>query len=235
MTCWAAAHSKCEGGISREHLISPGVLGAGAVNVQGFDWCQGREIRVGVGSLVSKVLCRKHNSVLESADRAGIAAIRIFEGSLRSTGRIDGVMFERWLLKTAINVTYEGSLRIGMGMTDSEPGIPSPYLLAVVFGDLDFTHKMGAYFLFPRCSFEYRAGEISIVPIHKNGEVGGFLFSLRGIFVLLSLCPGHDPPPLQELGIEVATHLAGVKPMYRCGSIIVSNSEGSEDRISFDW
>jgi len=196
---------------------------------------------VGLSAVASKILCRKHNSELSAVDSQGIVAIRALDGSAPALGSesqtlVNGEIFERWLLKTAINVSYGSSLVLGVGMADSQPGIPPPYLLAVVFGGLAFSHRMGAYFLIPACDFKFRSGEITVIPIHKDGQIGGFYFHLRGVDLFLSLLPGSHPPTLRELGpTSLPQHILDAEPHYRSSSIITSTNDGPPLQIRFSW
>jgi hypothetical protein len=247
-TCWAQSYSECEGKISREHLLSAGIFEQKEIYVQGFDWCMGEEKRISVASLTSKILCSKHNNALSDVDQAGIDAVRIFESTLPPSMRtmkssnapkyVDGYNFERWLLKTAINLSVGGKNHIGVGMSNSEPGKPSPYLLAVVFGRLKFTHEMGLYFFFQK-EYKCRVGLFGVYPIIKNEEIGAFVFNLRGIDVLLSLFPGHAPPSLRNLGIKEDSgdnsYILDSTPSYRNPSLEVNNINEISHKIYFKW
>jgi hypothetical protein len=140
-TCWAASNQDCGLGPSREHIVSNGLFPERSVHVSGFDWCEGETRSVGVNAIARQILCRKHNSALSEVDAEAIKAIAFFQRSEppTSAGRpgsnhIDGHKLERWLLKTAINVAYGGDLHLGVGMSGSQPGLPSPYLVDVALG-----------------------------------------------------------------------------------------------------
>lgn len=237
--CWASGFDACSEKMSREHLISKGIFNGSVASVQGFDWCIDKPVRVGIGSLTAKILCSKHNSLLEAADRAGIQAVRVFESSVLNwqaeNSSIDGFLFERWLLKTAINTSFGADDFIGVGMTDGQPGIPSAYLLQVVFGKMQFTHKMGAYFYFPDGEYKTLFGEILISRMRKNQEIGGFLFCFSGIYVFLSLFPGHAPPSFLELGVNTFSEIIHSKPIYRVGSIITTANNSEKRLIKINW
>ena len=237
--CWAKSHSACSQGLSREHIISAGIFDQPTIFVQGFDWCQ-EEKEIGLSGLTSKILCRRHNSILESADRAGIAAIRVFDETINpsqgTADTINGLELERWLLKVAINLSFRGSEKLGVGMLGTEAGYPAPYLLEVVFGNRIFDYQMGVYVLFPAGEYRFRRGEIVVTPIRRNNEIGGVYFSLRGIHVFLSLLPGHAPPPLGKLGnITLPKHVLEANPCYRPSSIIIPKLDGIKSTIKFGW
>lgn len=192
---------------------------------------------------------RKTNSALSSIDQAGIDAVRIFESTLPDNAKsvdilkakqyVDGHKFEKWLLKTAINVSYKGENHIGVGMADSEKGKPSSYLLAVVFGELNFTHKMGLYFLYPNNQYRFKAGSFHVFPVIKNNMIGAFVFHVRGIDFLLNLFPSYAPPSLRSLGINVATgdydYILDAEPIYRGSSMTVINENNVQQSIYFKW
>ncbi len=249
MKCWANKYSPCNGKLSREHYISKSIFEQQFIYVKGLSWCKNEEKKISIASLTKKVLCEHHNSLLSEIDLAGINAIRVFEQLLpediRSTKTlpesqvIDGLNFERWLLKTAINLTYGGELHLGVGMTDSEPGKPSQYLLQVVFGDLPFTHKLGLYTLCYNSLEKFMVGSISFTPIQQDNRIAGFLFHLRGFDFFLSLYPGHAPPQLGTLGIgddgKVPKYIAEAIPEYRRNKIIAFNEKKEPLEVQFEW
>jgi len=247
--CWAATHSACSGKISREHYVSSSVFEQQSIFVQGFHWCAENEKEVSVASITAKILCQSHNSALSPVDQAGAEAVRAFEStwpteirSMDTTNAkltIDGPLMERWLLKTAINVSVNGGYHIGLGMTDSQVGQPSPYLLAVAFGELPFSHKMGLYTLFPGECQRMKAGSFSVYPLRKNGSLGAFVFHVRGFDFLLNLFPGHAPPCLRELGINRDPggrhYLLDCNPQYRIRSMVSRNDVGGRHEIFIKW
>lgn len=236
--CWAAGHSPCGGGQSREHLISRGVLNQSEVFVQGLPWCAGGEKRIGVSSATAKILCRDHNSALGELDVAAAHAVRGFESvdEVPHPAPVDGLRFERWLLKTAINFAFGKTEHLGWGMVGSKPGEPSRYLLDVVFGTTPFTAEMGAYFLFPSHSFHFRAGEIVLVPITKEQTIGGVYFGLRGVNVFLSLVPGATPASLRALGLtDLPAHVLDALPVFRPPSMTTSTDAGAPRPILIQW
>jgi hypothetical protein len=233
--CWANYRGDCDRGMSDEHLLSKALFPEKVVYVSGFSWCGEKEHRIGINSLQRRFLCTKHNNDLSLTDEEGARAVKAF--ALGKTEKaLHGPLLERWLLKTAINLSIDSELHIGCGMNNSTPSWPSPYLLAVAYGDLPFSAKMGMYFLIPCGSYAHRDGEIVVVPIHRDGEIGGFLFGLRGQFVFLSLFPGHVPPNLGTLVPELFPAPLNVAEMiYRPRSISIQIECGIGYEIGIDW
>lgn len=236
--CWASEIGLCAGGLSREHLISKAVLKQDRLLIQGYDWCLDEPKEVSLSSLVRKHLCRYQNSLLSVIDEAGVRVVEAFESDDSNTNDIilDGPLFERWLLKCAINSAYGGKDCLGVGMTDAVPGKIPRYLLDVVFGSQSFVLSMGAYFLYPAGEFRYRAGEIATTAISKNGEIGGVYFHLRGFDIFLSLFPGHAPSTLGELGITcLPDHVLTARLEYRSRALTTHLVGASERTIQFFW
>jgi len=247
-SCWASKHSDCEGKISKEHLVSSGVFEQKNIFVQGFDWCK-KEKEIGVKNITSSILCEKHNNGLSKIDQAGIDAFKTIESLLPSHAQsmdvskakkyIDGYNFERWLLKTAINLSVNQNFHIGASMTDSQIGLPSPYLLAVLFGELDFSHEMGLYFLFPNDKYDFKAGSLLMSPVVKDQIIVAFIFHIRGIDFVLSLYPGHTLPSLKSLGVENPTgdfdYVLDVSPQYRSKIFTTKHGSNTKKQIVFRW
>src|SRR3972149_5105096 len=75
--CWAESLGDCDGGISREHIVSKSLFVSSYVDVKGFEWCKEETERIGLASLTKKVLCRKHNSQLSKIDSAAAHAFDV--------------------------------------------------------------------------------------------------------------------------------------------------------------
>ena len=233
--CWANYRCDCDRGMSKEHLLSKALFPDQLVYVSGFAWCEGTEKRVGINSLQRKFLCAKHNNDLSQTDQAAVLAISAFTTG-KGTPPVMGLLLERWLLKTAINLSVGSNLHIGSGMADSKTGWPSPYLLAVAFGDLLFSACMGAYFLLPQQPYSHRAGEFLVTPIYRDGAIGGFVFGLRGQFVFLSLYPGHVPPAIGLLAPSLLPEPLGTATLvYRPHSLLLQIGSSAPINVQLEW
>lgn len=242
--CWAAACGGCDGGPSAEHLISKNLFPEGAVQVSGFPWCDGETRSIGINGLQRQILCRAHNSALSEVDAEAMKAVGKFQlaaspcnSAALSTNSIDGLKLERWLLKTAINLSFEGTLHIGVGMNGSVPGLPSPYLIDVAFGKLPFTHKMGAHFLISEKETLHNPNQIAVIPIFKEGHIGGFYFDLRSQAIFLNLFPGHTPPTLGTVAekMQLQKPILDATLVYR-PLVVATESNGQRTSlIKFKW
>lgn len=206
MTCWAAALGKCDDKISREHVVSKGLFASKVVEVSGLSWCKDKPVKVGIDSLTRKILCTKHNNDLSPLDSAAIHAFDCFREQQRviaslkwptiptSHGQcvLDAGGLERWFLKTLINVTFEGPLRIG---PSGEPGAPSDHLVRAVYGLEPLAGHSGMYVGVSIGSPMEAADKVRFAPLIHNGtHILGGLFTFRGLHAVLSLDPaGLDP------------------------------------------
>ena len=242
--CWAATCGGCGEGPSREHLLSECLFPEGAVQVSGFDWCKGETRRIGVNGLARQILCKTHNSALSETDSEAKKAVSLFQRSMSPTptdpvggNKVDGHKCERWLLKTAINLSYGGNLHIGVGMSESCPGLPSRYLIDVAFGKIQFTHQMGAHFIFPEKETQHDPGAIMMIPLRKDGLIGGFYFELRSQPIFLNLFPGHSPPTLGSVtsDLSVQQDLLDANLVYRPPSVATASNGIPTSMIRFRW
>lgn len=247
--CWANGYSTCSNKLSKEHLVSGSIFEQQNIYVSGFPWCKDELKMVSVASITSKILCTKHNNALSEIDKEGINAVRVFEmlipERMKSTNKrplndvIDGYNFERWLLKTAVNLSVESNFHIGVGMNDSIPGLPSPYILAVIFGELKLSHCMGLYVLENSIPLKFQPGSITVIPIHKDGCIGGYYFHIRGFNFVLSIFPGHPVPSMRSLGFGDTSvfpaELLDSEPKYRSSSLHVCDLGLSQATVKFSW
>ena len=120
--CLLHGFGPCAGKMSREHYISRTALEAigqaGKSQIGGLAWQPEETMQViGNGSLVAKILCEAHNSTLSSLDTVGGALIRAVDAadkqpeSLPALTTIDGLLFERWLLKVICGLTAGGGFK----------------------------------------------------------------------------------------------------------------------------
>lgn len=205
--CWAQEIGPCSDKQSREHLVSRGLFLSAAVDVQGMPWCRDSPKRVGLDSVTRKILCSHHNNSLSPLDQAAIDAFDAFRdqvkasheappGILPTTFRravIDALRLERWLLKTLINVSFEGDLLIGPG--GNERGVPARMLVQIVYGQREFPGRSGMYVATAPGQVLQSTDTVEFAPLIKEKHrIVGALFTFRGVNLVLVLEPaGPDP------------------------------------------
>jgi hypothetical protein len=109
-------------------------------------------------NLVSKILCKKHNSELSDLDSAALKAFDAIRESVRISSvrngkcakswrvvrfQLDGSRLERWFVKTLININYGGESFIGPDSRST--GFPSQELVEIAYGRSSFEDGAGLY------------------------------------------------------------------------------------------
>lgn len=158
--CWAAVLGGCGTKISAEHLISKNqFLGAKTITVSGFEWCKGAEKEIGINSATANILCTTHNSALSPLDQAAATLLEAFrfEADRRvearrtrrefhhDTRHVRGDEFERWMLKTTINLALMQPPLPAAGMFEN--GIPAKRYVEIAFGLASFAPDEGLFYV----------------------------------------------------------------------------------------
>lgn len=202
--CWANCLGDCDGGMSREHLISKCLFDK-EIRVKGLPWCKDMEKTIGIEGLTSKFLCRRHNSTLSELDDAVKQtldtlreAIDLFERRRNLRVRnwtvkyytTDMLLLERWCLKTLININLSGNARLVVGTAENSTR-PADELVRIAFGLKRFTPPMGLYRV--AVDGENLAdlgdGHIQVTTKSRDGRLGAADFKLWGLPFFLSLVP----------------------------------------------
>ncbi|MBX7121745.1 MAG: hypothetical protein K1X42_06405 [Opitutaceae bacterium] len=249
MNCWAQCLGGCTTKISREHIISKDYFGGQVISVSGFPWCNGKEVKVGLSSLVKKHLCTAHNSILSPLDSAAGDFIRVF-GAMRAIRdnrarsplrafhpvqhQVNGTRLERWCLKTLINLTCDGGKLIGAG--SHAPGVVPDYLVRICFG-LDPWPKDRGLYVGMRLGYHLRMDEsfefLPIVYQIENRIVGGY-FKLSGIPHYLSLMDEpftSGPKRLFGMGPEIGDFDLS----FHHQTITQNDGKEAVQEIVFNW
>lgn len=152
--CWANALDDCSGAIEGEHIISMGAFhpgesdraGRSRITVTSQSWRGTMKHRL--ANLTSNMLCAHHNRVTSDLDAAGGSLAAALHGLIRMTQLrppyplrwtpwirdLDGVLVERWLLKTAVNCAHSGGVNVPIGGPEPAPNWPTRRLVEQVFG-----------------------------------------------------------------------------------------------------
>lgn len=201
--CWASCLGDCDGGMSREHLVSR-CLFEKEVRVKGLPWCKDMEKTIGIGGLTSKFLCRHHNSVRSELDDAAkqtldtlLEACKLFDArrniiTTRWTVRYfitDMLLLERWCLKTLINVNLSGKPGLPVD-PEGRSNRPTEELVRIVFGLDRFPPPKGLYRIAENGkNIDLGDGHIHMTTKSRDGRLGAAEFTLWGLRFLLSLIP----------------------------------------------
>jgi hypothetical protein len=196
--------------MSGEHLASRCIFDTKSVIVEGFSWCKEKPKEISVETLVANVLCRDHNAELSPADTAAGQTFTTFEEAVRLFGLrrslapsklwatkrfdVDGVLLERWMLKTFINFSFRGNNLIGLDAT--EPGKCPDELAQIAFGRQPFHGHSGLYVAVESSKvIEPPEGKVFSLATMLLGDrrlVAG-LFKVSGISLMLWLPSDRSP------------------------------------------
>lgn len=194
--CYLSGFGFCSGRLTREHFVSESVLeqigGGTSVRVGGHHWQPPRTFHaIGIGSLTAKVLCKGHNSDLSPLDTVAKNLFELFtmidaapldapEHTL-----FDGLLFERWLLKSLSGLAAGGNINSGV--------VPDRWK-RLLTGE-SWPEKWGLYVTPGRNVVT--AGVLDIQPFSNTGtrEVTASRFVFADVeFILLLAEPLKGPP-----------------------------------------
>lgn len=194
--CYANILNNCSVKISKEHVISKGILGlkmrAEIMNKVRF---------VSKGSMVVYNLCVGHNNQLSPADAEIINLTQflsqdadryplIYNSSephnltLPYNYQVDGKNLETWLVKTAINYKYF------MHGRELARELPIDYLVQRLFNGKNFEYPFGLFEYnmdFSRTSEFPGSIFFHYHRIYETGEIYGITVNLQGHFYFISL------------------------------------------------
>src|SRR5690349_11968009 len=94
--CWARALGDCSDDVTKEHLVSAGLWEGSSVDVIGFAWCHDTPKTVGINSVVSKILCRKHNNDLSPLDASAKQAFHALKACVALGTKRSGERPRKW-------------------------------------------------------------------------------------------------------------------------------------------
>lgn len=202
--CWAAELGDCGTESSKEHLVSAALFEGGKIDVVGFHWCKDKPKSVGIASLASGILCKKHNNALSPLDSS---AVRAFD-SLRRATKLSNArgkerlrkwkvqrfempepwLLERWFLKTAINLIVVNAGDDVWRQTGSCAVDPPLDLVRVAFGLRPMEQPMGLYAAVSLGEDVPFSDRVEFAPLTYGGaNIIGGLFVFRGLRFVLHL------------------------------------------------
>lgn len=246
--CWARCLSDCKDGITKEHLISASLFPkAKGIFVQGFNWCADTQIEISIASLTAKILCKHHNNNLSKLDDAAGHAFNNFEfisklmhEAVSTNSRIrvkeshvNALLLERWLLKTLINVSYQGNYLIGNSTTK---GIPEDNLVKICFGKSAFNNGAGMYVAANTGDMMGFGSHLTFSPLIEKSEnriVGG-LFGFAGLSIFLWLIPEKLPNDFKWIE-NLNSKWLNYQPSRPFKKIKFKIPNGSTHTLRFNW
>jgi hypothetical protein len=187
--CFASRFSliagECGSTISKEHYISEAVLreiswNTNIVEIAGAGWQPTPEPKsIGIGSMVSKILCDKHNNGLTSYDAAAKSFFQFLRPRSRLNTSVDGSNLEKWFLKTLIGL-YESKV-----LKSPVPGFSlQNELYAHLFQESTLTFPMGLTIATSTPTFNMGT-ELVVGPYFNEREVFSYVFKIFSVEIHL--------------------------------------------------
>jgi len=220
----------CSSDSSREHIVTEAAFPGPELTVRGLPFLEGGPITIHKSQFRSNILCRKHNNSLSPVDQAGVDAFVAFrsitEGRSLGKKKIKGDLFERWLLKTLINLETVSNFNVR----------PPLELVERAFGRKAFPQNSGLFFL-AKVDWRIPAEDrltywrmTSDVP--DSNDIRGGRFTCNGFTFLLMLGAVVDPSsPVTFVDYEGATTDV-IRPMHRPRRFNTSNPRTF---VAFSW
>lgn len=184
----------------------------------------------------ANILCRRHNSGLSILDElAGRVSSFLSQAARAGTPEplyIEGERFERWLLKTAVNMAAAGWM--------GPKWLPGPELVSAIFGLEPVPEGYGLYLVNGRDPMMGPGAGVAGVPIFLEGQesrLGGVYVSVHGMQLFASFSPGltdeielfHEAYNLPEFSPS------GLRHIYRPGAIVTERPAGDGAIIGLSW
>ncbi len=180
--CWARKISACDGVITGEHPVSKSLFPSGKVIVKGIPGFK-KEKEVGINSLVSNILCKKHNEALSDLDNSAAGFMKnilLFhkyrEARLKETYRgrknivCDVRLFDRWILKVLCNLSII-----------TKCWEPPESLKKIIYGETVLPDNVGAGAWVRVGDNLYDSQGVEFTFIHKDKNVEGCQIVFFGI------------------------------------------------------
>jgi hypothetical protein len=192
-----------------------------------------------VKSLVSKILCRDHNTALSELDGAAKTAFNTMRAA-RALGfkrhafgqskkkwkqkrfEIEGSRLERWFMKTAINLTvaYPGETRWEWG--DKPANDPPLELIRATFGLIPVVAPLGLYVAVSPGEHLPVGKDFSFQSVHVGNRLTTAVFIFHDL--RFALYVGVAKPDLRWNGTQAVRHM----PEFRF-------SQGKHPSYSLDF
>lgn len=229
--CWANCLGNCEGKITREHLLSESLFDGPLITATGIPWLSGQTKSIPLNSFVSKILCEFHNNTLGlDVDKAGASAFRnitkidkLLAAVKKSDPQrtipivVDGLLLERWFLKSAINL-FAAYNKTAVWFNGNAPITSPEYLVQHVFGTPTLKYPQGLY------SYAGKEGQkviidrgVEYIPVYDpSRRYAGATFRLNGLSFIIWFVSEELPwPELRQYYHHMGGDFKAHKHTYR--------------------
>jgi hypothetical protein len=191
--------------MSKEHIYSQATARKHSKNAMAvLGMANMRDGPIGLDGPKARILCDYHNSKLSPLDsEAKILADglhRFVDGAEYTIVQLDGLLFERWALKTVIN-------HMAAGLGHSKKWLPSEQLVRCAFGLESLPNGCGLYLLRIEDYEPISLEQTGITPVWKGStakipeEMMGAILYLHGAVFFL-LLQTHFLEVLETHGVD---------------------------------
>lgn len=230
--CYMLATNGCSDTLSREHLISEGVLGVLAektVTVTGLPWLKGQTKELPFSALVASNLCTRHNSLLSAIDTAGA---RFFE-AVQICGRtttppsleylLSGHDLERWLLRSLAVMGVSRNFAID-GAAIEQDFVDRLRIVELLENPKAWKKPLGFYVLGGQGHQFTQRGDVQVAPLMRRdtSELIGITVDIQGL-------------PLGLLATDYDITGTGLDRAFYRPAALVFDMAGVKHRITLSW
>ena len=240
MECWASLIGGCSKGSSKEHYISGGIFDDTVISVFGLPWCKDQPASIGLNNAVSKILCQTHNSQLspydsEASKLSRFLSSNIIEDPLKNDSiSINGILLEKWLIKTLINLGYLGA----MDQPKYSKIVPEEAIVRYLFQNTKIRDGIGLYFVsggLSNTGYRTSVSWNTILNKSENDKIVGMLLTFNGIQFIACVVPVRAEELISKMGLVNGTDFSAVQIIYRPPNIILDSADAGCKRINLLW
>ena len=147
---------------------------------------------------------------------------------------MNGVMLEKWALKTCINLGFIGAL-------DQDTFVriePPESLVREVFSDKTPPDGMGLYLVTGTVTNEpYKVGLSwnAIRSVSAGGRVVGMTFTFNGVRFVVSVIPVRAEQIIAKMGVVKGVDYSKAKTIYRPPNIVLNSNTAGRKQIDLQW
>jgi hypothetical protein len=240
LECWASLIGGCSKSSSKEHYISGGIFDNTLISVFGLPWCKDQPGIIGLNNAVSKILCQTHNSQLSPYDSEASKLSRFLYSNVikkplkHDSISINGILLEKWLFKTMINLAYLGA----MDQPKYSKIVPEEFLVRYLFQNIKIRNGMGLYFVgggLSNTGFRTGVSWNAVLNQSENDQIVGMLLALNGIKFFVCIVPVRAEELISKMRLVNGTDFPGAQIIYRPSNIILDSADAGCKRINLFW
>lgn len=230
--CYMLATHGCSDTLSREHLISEGVLGVLAektVTVTGLPWLKGQTKELPFSALVASNLCTRHNSLLSPIDDAGAKLFEAVQtcGTTAASPSLEFLLsghdVERWLLRSLAVMGVSRNLAIDGAAIDQD-FVDRLRIVELLEKPRAWARPIGLYVLGGQGHQFTQRADVQLAPLMRRdtSELIGITVDIQGLALGL-LATEHD-----------ITGTLLDRAFYRPAALVFDMA-GIKHRITLSW